>query len=295
VFKLSLWLGFIVAYVIISAIMWQVVKMTSRIFAEVAKNQAYASLGKCLFNFWAIILEESASNNPPNVAVVRAVFFAWVLYCWAINSVYQAYLTTFLIDPGLHHQLSSEDEILTSGIEYITEKSLMSIYPGLQGTRYRHINVTEHVQTAENRVEKGTSAFLFSIFLVQYAIALEYMDADGKPRICDIKDDFAFNLVTMFVPKGFPYKAWYDQVLLYLMQAGLVNFWWEEIKYTAILQKAGDFNLPPGEYIALTMKHLQSAFYFLFWGYAFSVTSFLLELSCQHRKRHKIRIERKIN
>ena len=296
VFKLSLWLGFITAYVIISAIMWQVVKITSHIFTEAAQNQAFASLGKCLFNFWAIILEESASNNPPNVAVVRAVFFAWVLYCWAINNVYQAYLTTFLIDPGLQHQLSSEDEILTSGIEYSTEKSVIFIYPGLQGTRYRHIIVTENVQNAENRVEKGTLALLFSMFLVQYDIALEYMDADGKPRICDIEDDFAFNLVTMFVPKGFPYKSWYDQVLLYLMQAGFVNFWWKELKYTATLQKAGDFNLPPGEYIALTMKHLQSAFYFLLLGYALSVTSFLLELSCQYRKRHTIkRIERERN
>jgi len=296
VFKLSLWLGFITAYVIISVIMWQVMKITSHIFTKAAQNQAYASLGKCLLNFWAIILEESASNNPPNVAVVRAVFFAWVLYCWAINNVYQAYLTTFLIDPGLEHQLSSEDEILTSEIEYSTEKSVIFIYPGLQGTRYRHIIVTEDVQTAENRVEKGTLALLFSMILVQYDIALDYMDADGKPRICYIKDDFAFNLVTMFVPKGFPYKAWYDEVLLYLMQGGFVNFWWEELKYTATLQKAGDFNLPSGEYIALTMKHLQSAFYFLFLGYALSVTSFLLELSCQYRKGNKIkRIERKRN
>lgn len=296
VFKLSLWLGLMTAYVIISAIMWQVAKITSRIFTEAAQNQAYASLGKCLFNFWAIILEESASNNPSNVAVVRAVFFAWVLCCWAINNVYQTYLTAFLIDPGLQHQLSSEDEILTSGIEYSTEKSFIYIYPGLQGTRYRHIKAIEDVQAAENRVEKGMSAFLFSMFLTQYSIALEYMDADGKPRICYVEDNFATNLVTMFVPKGFPYKAWYDQVLLYLMQAGFVNFWWEELKYMATLQKAGDFNLPPGEYIALTMKHLQSAFYFLLLGYVLSVTSFLLELSCQYRKGRKIkRVERKRN
>lgn len=255
---------------------------------EAAQNQAYASLGKCLLNFWAIILEDTASNNPSNVAVVRAVSFFWVLYCWAINNVYQAYLTTFLKDPGLQHQLSSEDEILTSGIEYITERSFIYIYPGLQGTPYRHIKVIEDLQAGENRVDKGTSALLFSTFVVQYDIALEYMDADGKPRVCYVEDDFASNLVTMFVPKVFPYKAWFDQVILYLMQAGFLNFWWEEIKYTATLQKARDFNLPPGEYIALTMQHLQSAFYFLLLGYMLSVTSFLLELSCQYRNGHKI-------
>ena len=80
------------------------------------------------------------------------------------------------------------------------------------------------------------------------------------------------------------------------MQGGFVNFWWEELKYMATLQKAEDFNLPTGEYVALTMKHLQSAFYFLFLGYALSVTSFFLELSWQYRKKHKIKsIERKRN
>jgi Ligand-gated ion channel. len=295
VFTLSLWLGIITAHVIISAIMWQVAKITSHIFNDVVQNHAYSTFGKCFFNFWAIIIEESASNAP-NGTAVRAIFLAWVLYCWAINNVYQAYLTSFLIDPGLQHQLSSEDEMLTSGIEYSTETSVISLYTGLLGTRYRHIIATEDVQTAEKRVEKGTLALLFSMFLVQYDIALEYMDADGKPRICDIEDDFAFNLVTMFVPKGSPFKARYDQVILYLMQAGLVNFWWEELKYTATLEKAGDFNLPPGEYIALKMDHLQSAFYFLFLGYALSVTSFLLELSWQYRKKYKIkRIETKRN
>jgi hypothetical protein len=94
----------------------------------------------------------------------------------------------------------------------------------------------------------------------------------------------------MFVPKGFPLKARYDEVLLFLMQAGLLNLWWENIKYAATLETAGDISLPSGEYIALTMEHLQSAFYFLFLGYAISVLSFLLEIMCLRHKRHKTKL-----
>lgn len=83
--------------------MRQVVKITSSLSTEAGQNQAYASLGKRLLNFWAIILEKSASSHPPNVAIITAVFFAWVLYCWAINNVYHAYLTSFLTYPGLQH------------------------------------------------------------------------------------------------------------------------------------------------------------------------------------------------
>jgi len=106
VFRLSLWSAFVTAYVVVSVVMWKVVKITSSISTKAVQNQAYTSLPKCLLNFWAIILQESASNHPPDVAAIRAVFFGWVLYCWAVNTVYQAHLTSFLIDPGLQHQLS---------------------------------------------------------------------------------------------------------------------------------------------------------------------------------------------
>ena len=290
VFRLSLWSAFVTAYVVVSVVMWKIVKTTSSISTKAAQNQAYTSLPKCLLNLWAIILEESASNHPPDVAAIRAVFLGWVLYCWAVNTVYQAHLTIFLIDPGLQHQLSSEDEILTSGIEYSTETGIIPFYPDLRGTPYRHMNNTVDVDLAQARVAQGTLAFLYSKFRVEYNIDLKYKDANGVPTICKIKDDFSSNLKTIHVPKGFPLKPKYDKVLLGLLQAGLVNFWWEQLKYMAFLEGARKFGSPPGEYIVLTMKHLQSAFYFLLIGYAMSGLLFLIELSYHHHKRYKLKV-----
>jgi hypothetical protein len=193
-----------------------------------------------------------------------------------------------LIDPGLQHQLSSEDEILTSGIEYSTAPSIIPLYPELQGTGYRHLNNTIDVDLAHARFAEGTLSFLDSTVRVEYKIALKYSNANGVPSICMIKDDFACNLVTMFVPKGFPLKQKYDKVLLALQQAGLVNWWLERLKYTASLEGARKFGSPPGEYIVLTLKHLQSAFYFLLVGYTMSVLLFLVELSHHHHKRYKV-------
>jgi len=164
----------------VSVVMWIVVKITSNISAKAAQNQAYNSLPKCLLNFWAIILEESASNHPPDVAAIRAVFFGWVLYCWAVNTVYQAHLTIFLIDPGLQHQLSSEDEILTPGIEYNTVTSMMFLNSDLKGTRYRRLSVTVEVDLAQARVAEGSLAFLLAKFLMEYNVALKYKEANGS-------------------------------------------------------------------------------------------------------------------
>jgi hypothetical protein len=196
-----------------------------------------------------------------------------------------------LIDPGLQHQLSSEDEILTSGIEYSTETGIVLFYSVLNGTRFKDMNYTGDVDLAQARVAEGTLAFLWSKFPVEYNIALKYKNANGVPSICMIKDEFTFNLVTMIVPKGFPLKLKYDQVLLALIQAGLIDWWWEHLKYMASLEGARKFGSPPGEYKVLTLKHLQSAFYFLLIGYAMSVLLFLIELSCQHHRGYKLKMK----
>jgi hypothetical protein len=75
VFRLSLWSAFVTAYVVVSVVMWKVVKITNSISTKAAQNEAYTNLPKCLLNVWAIILEESASTHPPDVATIIAVFF----------------------------------------------------------------------------------------------------------------------------------------------------------------------------------------------------------------------------
>jgi hypothetical protein len=66
--------------------------------------------------------------------------------------------------------------------------------------------------------------------------------------------------------------------------------WWEQLKHTASLEGARKFGSPPGEYIVLTLKHLQSAFYFLLIGYAMSVLLLFIELSYFHHKRIKFKL-----
>jgi hypothetical protein len=153
------------------------------------------------------------------------------------------------------------------------------------------LNITVDVDLAQARVAEGTLAFLWSKFPLEYNVALKYKDADGVPSICKIKEDFAFSLVAIHVPKGFPLKPKYDQVLLALLQAGLVSWWWEQLKYTASLEGTRKFGSPPGEYIVLTLKYFQSAFCFLLIGYAMSILLFLIELSYQHHKRYKLKVK----
>lgn len=284
VFKASLWLGFLAAYVIIVFVMWQVVKISNSISTVPIENQAYTSLAKCILNFWAIILEESASNNTPHVAEIRAVFLVWVMYCWAVNTVYQTYLTSFLIDPGLQHQMSSEEEILNSGIAYGIPTTMVSILPELSDRRYRRKLRCDDVEVCQHRLAmEGDLALFFTKYNNEYMAALKYMDGDGKPLVCQFDGSYYRQYVVIPVPKGNPMLNAYNNVIHLVHQAGLIEKWWKDLKYTATLSAAKDFNVPVGEYIKLTLQHLQSAFYFLFLGYSVSIISFLSEIFCRRK------------
>jgi hypothetical protein len=109
------------------------------------------------------------------------------------------------------------------------------------------------------------------------------MDGDGKPLVCQFEGSYYRQYVVIPVPKGNPMLDSYNKVIRLVHQAGFIEKWWKDLKYTATLSSAKDFNLPAGEYIKLTLEHLQSAFYFLFLGYVFSVIFFISEIFCRHK------------
>jgi hypothetical protein len=82
----------------------------------------------------------------------------------------------------------------------------------------------------------------------------------------------------MPVPKGLPMLNEFNHIIQHIIEAGLLEQWLKNIKYTATLTSARDFGLSTEEYHKLTLEHLQSPFYFLFFGYALSVTTFIVEL-----------------
>ncbi|PSN41391.1 hypothetical protein C0J52_20335 [Blattella germanica] len=264
VFKASLWLGFLAAFIIVSFIMYLVVVASDRLSLEKLENQAYHGVVKVVLHFWAVILEESASNKPPHVLSIRSVFIAWLLYFWAVKTVYQTFLTTFLVDPGLQHQISSEDELLTSAtVRYGFDSDTVAVISGLVEDRYRHRVIFSTLQDCRVRfVTTNKFTFAFGAVTTEYQIAARFMDGDGNSRICHFDDVIANQLTSMTVRKGYPLLEHFNKVIR--LEAGLVEKWFKDFKYTATLNSAKEFNFPPGEYIKLSMEHLQSAFYFLY-------------------------------
>jgi hypothetical protein len=83
----------------------------------IKEHESFGRVADAITDVWAVILGVSTSPLPRTIPL-RVFFSAWVCCSLAINTVFQAYLTTFLVDPGFEKSITSTDEIFASGIKY---------------------------------------------------------------------------------------------------------------------------------------------------------------------------------
>ncbi|KAJ9595070.1 hypothetical protein L9F63_013635 [Diploptera punctata] len=280
VFKPSLWLTFLLAWVSVAICMSLVVTANYKINTDVSNehNQSYTSLIKCMLNFWAVILEESASNNPPHMPAVRAMFLSWVLYCWAVNTVYQSFLTSFMVDPGVQHQLSSPEEVYASDLDIGFIKAIVTIFPELNAKKYRCSTHCENNTVCHMRVAYDSNlAIMFSEVSMDYLIASKYITKENKPLICTFDYIFGTQPVVLPFMKGYPLLPLIDDLILHILQSGLFDFWTKQIFYISTLEALKDTETVDSEYVKFSLEHLESAYGFLVLGCVFGLFLFIGE------------------
>ena len=81
------------------------------------ESKSYSNIFSVTTNIISVLLSVSA-NTQPRSAPLRLFFFCWVCYSVAISTVFQAYLTTFLIEPGYEKPIRSVEQMLKSEMKF---------------------------------------------------------------------------------------------------------------------------------------------------------------------------------
>jgi hypothetical protein len=168
----------------------------------------------------------------PRAPSLRSLLLAWVCFSFAFNTVFQAFLTTFLINSGYKTPIRNLDELFASGIK-------LAYHPA-----YSHIlrtgDETEVSKVKKNRANcpsywdcvlwakyhKNISILVPDIVMEAYYATGFLLGEYSEPLMCGLEDDVVYNGDRrMVMLQGDPLMRRVTEIIDRVFEAGIYNFW----------------------------------------------------------------------
>jgi hypothetical protein len=283
IFSPTVWLIFIITFVVVIAVMWLLAKRHN-----VTEIKAYKTVSNCAYNVWSTAMNVSASQ--PSTTSMRNLFFLWVCFCYGISTVFQTFFTSCLINPGFETQVENLEDLLSSGLEYGYDINLYNFFFG-SNAKDQGMNGDFHpidcsdVEACFLRVVNGDDfATLQTEFMAMY-FATIYLPKGSL--LCTLRDNFRVIDTVMYFPKGSHFLIPINGVIRRIIEAGLMNKFvgditelWRVQKHSLAVPGYVVKDRSVGDYFVFKMSHLQIAFWCLALGLGLSTVCLLLEILC---------------
>lgn len=232
---------------------------------------------KSVFAFWASLLCVGA--DIPYSTTLRIFFLSWIIFSLAVNTVFQTFVTSYLVDPGLQHQIDNAEELYESNSvfafpgtidKFFTKQFLDNLKPRIRA---------DPVVCLDYVANKDNFATVAGRKLVEY-FSEDLAKRGSKHEIFRFREDLFQLSTVMLLPKGSPLHELLNEILFRTFEAGLVDKFYKDIIIENQI-KAGirEMSALIDEYIPLSLSHLQASFLFLFLGLGISSVVLLLEQS----------------
>ena len=258
------------------------------------ESQSYSNISSITANIIAVSLSVSV-NTKPRYAPLRLFFFCWVCYSVAISTVFQAYLTTFLIEPGYEEPIKSLEQMLKSkmnfGFPYIYNK----MFPDTSDP------VDSEIRKNALECPDVNSCFIwaslyqnFSTILTEFEIEFHlrmknWTDENNRPLLCELEDGVVRTLdLAILFRKRSPFFEIINDVVGRIVEGGIFLHIKKRVKGQEDLESKYDSPTFDNSYSAISISHLQTAFYLLMLGYVLALVCFVTEFMW-HRYRSKVR------
>ncbi|KAJ9580345.1 hypothetical protein L9F63_003980 [Diploptera punctata] len=271
-FSLSTWISMGIVFIVVSFLFWSLSKYPSR------RNDftGFNLLAQCFSAAWAVLLGISVPQIPLSMGA-RSLFIIYVSYCFAISTVFQAYFTTYLVEPGYEARLESLDDVMRAGLKFgfyelIVTDSVIDLKDLQDFDRSPCSDIKECIFGVMFKRN------MFSIVLSNFPPYLARASgiSDQNTVVCFLEQSMLSISIGLSVRKGSPLLDILNKHIIRYLQGGLVVNYWSIMNHEINLKaKRTEEN---SEYVVFTLNHLTPAFMLLLFGYILSAISFLCEL-----------------
>ncbi|PSN55655.1 Ionotropic receptor 602 [Blattella germanica] len=269
IFTVSAWIMVASSFVFASVVIW----FEARSGEE---NKNYKTTGMCFYCSWAVFMGVSVPELPRSDKV-RCFFILYVCYCLAIITVFQAFFTTFLVEPGFKNPMKTMDDLVASGTEYGFVSILEMFLETTTYEEHRRLKKRKYCNELPPCVKQAlfkndlavVTAVSFTSFLASEAGMSE------KHHGCYLDELLISSGNSFGLAKGSPLINIVNNHLTKSFEGGVLDAYWSQLKHETRLKANRTEEVM---YFVFSMDHLSPVFYLLIIGLVFAFIVLFLEI-----------------
>ncbi|KAJ9580130.1 hypothetical protein L9F63_004203 [Diploptera punctata] len=275
VFEPSLWMVICIVLILTAIVFSRLAICTS------SELEIYRTISKCVCHVWAIFLGVSVPDLPRSNQL-RFLFLLYVCYSLAIVTVFQAFFTSFLVDPGLGKQMKTIEELKSADVMFCRFKyyELISMsYNFLAPNALKSFPVDEWYECYYRVILNNNISSAAFNYHIQYTAALLGKTKELNNILCTMEEEKLTISLCLYLSKGNPLLDRFNKVIRRSLEAGLGEksrssiMWRTNLRYLKNVTDIDD-----EMYFVFTLSHFQIYFYTLFLGCLVSTIALFLEL-----------------
>ena len=256
------------------------------------QSKSYSNIFIATSTVTSVILSVPV-NTQPRSAPLRLFFLCWVCYSFAISTVFQAYLTTFLIEPGYVQPITTVEEMLASdmkfGFFYIFDTYFTATSESTDSTILKNAEYCPIYDTCLNWIldYQNISTILSDFTKARIEATGNWTDENYRPLACELEYGVVDTSgLAFWVSQGTPLLELINDVLGHILEGGIFLHIMKMDLYKVNLESRLVSPAFDDIYYAINVRDLQTAFYLLMLGYVLAVGCFVSEIMW-HRYRLK--------
>ncbi|PSN36993.1 Ionotropic receptor 730 [Blattella germanica] len=246
---------------------------------------SYRTFSGCLLNTWAVFLSASVDQMPRKTNF-RIFFYLFVIYCFAVNTVFQSCFTSFLIEPGYEKQIHSMREVNDRHMPLMYENLLLyydfSYNLNILKRFDYHIECEDLFVCLEDVYKHRKGAIFSEKFATEFYFSNDGIIFNEKEHLYNIHPvgSIAIAFVTS---RGHPLLERFNVFIRRCLESGLPDNYYSHLIRNNALKSKRIHGKEEESFIVFGLLHLQMCFEFYGIGCILSITLFILE--CLHAKR----------
>jgi Ligand-gated ion channel. len=276
IFTKVTWISLGLFYLLAGFMLWLI--SNTRKTLRRSESNSFRKIAQCFYSTWAILLGVSVPEMPKTESV-RWFFIFYVGYCFAVSMVFQAFFTTFLVEPGYGNLIVTADKVFGRGVAYGYIDTLEMLAPHYDYTDHlkakTRVNYSDIIACVERCMFKADITLLVGVS-IPYYVALKNGIHDVNKFVCFGPHIFMTAQLSIGVHRGHPILPLLDTHITRSFEGGFVEEYWSALKHTYKLQaiKRDEDDM----YFVFSMNHMQPVFVLLLCGYVVCFVVFVFEL-----------------